>query len=208
MTRKYRLTFKKMGDARHLSHLELARVFIRAFKREDLPLVYSAGYHPMPRVSFLAALPVGTESWQETVDIEVTSALRFPLVAKLNQQLPAGLEVTALDDVTDVKKGLRPKESHFLVTLNGVKLSQEDLDHFHKLRDFPIVKRSKKGEREVNAKRLVRSMTLEASNAVSIALSQGEGPGLKPEEIVRRVFSLGEAACKGVRVLKLKDVFE
>ncbi|MCJ7687309.1 MAG: TIGR03960 family B12-binding radical SAM protein, partial [Desulfobacteraceae bacterium] len=59
--KRYRLTYRKLGRGKHLGHLELAKVLIRAFRRAGLKLAYSRGYHPMPKVSFFAALPVGTE---------------------------------------------------------------------------------------------------------------------------------------------------
>ena len=69
--RKYRMTFSKTGHARYLSHLELLRLFVRAFKRAGLNLIYSKGFHPLPKLSFASALPVGTESIHETVDFEL-----------------------------------------------------------------------------------------------------------------------------------------
>ena len=72
---KIRLTFTKMGSTRHLSHLELGRVLNRAFRRAGLKLAYSQGFHPMPKVSFFSALPVGTESMGELAEIELIEAL-------------------------------------------------------------------------------------------------------------------------------------
>src|SRR4030042_2093023 len=71
MKRKVRLRFKKVGDLRYISHLELAHLFYRASRRAGLPLSHSEGFHPLPKMVFSAALPVGVESLTEIVDIEL-----------------------------------------------------------------------------------------------------------------------------------------
>jgi radical SAM family uncharacterized protein len=71
MKRKFRLRFKKAGDLRYISHLELAHLFYRASKRAGLPLSHSEGFHPLPKIIFATALPVGVESLTEVVDIEL-----------------------------------------------------------------------------------------------------------------------------------------
>ena len=65
---KYRCTFSKCGPARFLSHLELSRCIARTLRRAHLPLKYSQGYHPLPRIVFHDALPVGMESLKEVFD--------------------------------------------------------------------------------------------------------------------------------------------
>ena len=63
----YKLTYSRLGNARLLSHLELLQVFFRAFSRAKLPLNFSQGFNPTPKVSFSPALPLGTESLAEFV---------------------------------------------------------------------------------------------------------------------------------------------
>jgi radical SAM family uncharacterized protein len=61
-TRRFRSKFAKFGPAKFLGHLELAQAMIRAFRRARIPLVFSQGYHPLPKVSFGPPLRVGYES--------------------------------------------------------------------------------------------------------------------------------------------------
>ena len=90
-----------MGPARFLSHLELTKSMIRAFKRAGLNIVFSRGYHPMPRISFAAALPVGTESMHETVDVELYETMPIALTKeKINRQLPSGIRAKLFEDIT------------------------------------------------------------------------------------------------------------
>jgi len=124
--KKYRLTYRKLGRAKHLGHLELARVLIRAFRRADLKLAYSKGFHPMPKVSFFAALPVGTESIEELVDIELIEVADvFSVKEKINHELPHGIDVIHVKEISPTKKRRRISESQFLITLKGPKIKEK-----------------------------------------------------------------------------------
>jgi len=100
MKKKIRLKFRKVGEMRFLSHLELVHLFYRASKRADLPLCFSEGFHPMPRIIFATALPVGMESLMEIVDIECEGKITPPeVLEKLNQTLPPGVEIVEAEEV-------------------------------------------------------------------------------------------------------------
>ena len=66
---KYRIKFTKTGEAKWISHLDLARYLERSFRRAGLPIAYSNGFSPHPRISFGQALSVGVESQAEYVDV-------------------------------------------------------------------------------------------------------------------------------------------
>ena len=98
--KKVRLRFTKEGEVRFISHLELAHLFHRAARRVDLPLSYSEGFHPMPRIIFATALSVGMESRTEIVDLELEGHIP-PLEVKerLNRTLPSGIEILEAEEV-------------------------------------------------------------------------------------------------------------
>lgn len=102
---KVRVRFAKEGKLRWLSHRDLARIWERAFRRAELPLVYSQGFSPRPKVSFGLALPTGAESRAEYLDIEIDGDLDVAhLPARLAPALPAGITVSAaavIDDRAD-----------------------------------------------------------------------------------------------------------
>ena len=203
----YRITFSKTDRARHLSHLELVRVFIRAFKRAGMDLVFSKGFHPMPKVVFASALPVGTESLEETVDVGVYDTMPSKTVKEsLARQLPTGIEMVRLEDVTHRAKPARIMETHFQVATNGLRLDPERLEEFIRADDFPVLKRGKHGERVVNARALVKSMSLNGPDGLDLVMNHGPGPGLKPAEIIKEVFQLSGSDLDGVKVLKVKQV--
>src|SRR5207248_4594902 len=73
VTPRVRLRFTKTGKIRWTSHRDVARMWERAFRRVRLPLAYTQGFSPRPKVSFGLALPTGHESVAEYLDLELAS---------------------------------------------------------------------------------------------------------------------------------------
>ncbi len=100
MVTRYRASYRKLGEFRYLSALDLTRTFTRAFARAKVPLKYSEGYHPAPTLSFGPALGVGVESMAEYLDFETVVAIpEAELLARLNAQLPDGLRFNSLSRI-------------------------------------------------------------------------------------------------------------
>lgn len=92
-----RIRFAKRGKIRFISHRDVARTFERAFRIEALPLAFTLGFSPRPKVSFGLALSVGHESIAEYLDLELAHELDWAeLPAPLTAALPEGLEVTGV----------------------------------------------------------------------------------------------------------------
>ena len=97
-----RLRFAKRGRIRFLSHRDVARAFERAFRVVKLPLAFTVGFSPRPKVSFGLALPVGHESDAEYLDVELTETYDVEtLVVLVNDALPEGLSVTGAIALAD-----------------------------------------------------------------------------------------------------------
>jgi radical SAM family uncharacterized protein/radical SAM-linked protein len=91
---KVRLRVRKDGRARFASHLEFMTVIHRAARRAGIPVRFSGGFHPAPRISFPDALPTGVESDAEIIDLELHRPWSArETVEALNAQLPAGIRV-------------------------------------------------------------------------------------------------------------------
>jgi radical SAM family uncharacterized protein/radical SAM-linked protein len=73
--RRYRFVYEKLGAAAFLSHLDLIRALPRSFRRLDLPLFYSQGFHPKPEMTFSPALSLGVSSLCEVVDMKIAADL-------------------------------------------------------------------------------------------------------------------------------------
>ena len=205
--KRYRVVFCKTGPVRHLSHLELARLFIRALKRASIPLVFSAGYHPMPKISFAAALPVGTESLHETMDIQVYDAGSASTIQdNLARRLPAGIRILSLTELAPESKSPRLKASCYEITLNGLEINGAVMAGFLGSAVFPVLRKGKKGEKTIDARPLVKSMEVLDSGRVRLVLNHGQGPEIKPAEILKSVFELGDEDI--LKVVKTGEVVE
>ncbi len=90
-----RLLFTKQGEAVWMSHLDLMRLFQRAFKRAGLPLTHTQGYNPRPSVSIAMPLSVGVESVCELLDfdLEGESIPAEEITSRLNDALVPGIQV-------------------------------------------------------------------------------------------------------------------
>lgn len=89
-----RALFEKTGNARYISHLDLMRVFQRAFKRAGLPLTHTQGYNPRPSVSIALPLSLGVESLCELLDFDLEVPVDgCEIREKLNASLVEGVFV-------------------------------------------------------------------------------------------------------------------
>lgn len=93
MTR-YRIQFSKKGPVKFISHLDLLRNFERAFRRAGLPLAFSQGFNPHPRLFFAAPLPVGMEGEREYLDLELEKNIEIEnLFSLLSNVFPEGIQI-------------------------------------------------------------------------------------------------------------------
>jgi len=93
---RVRLRFSKLGRLRWTSHRDVARVWERALRRARLPVAYSAGFSPHPLVSFGLALPTGSESVAEYLDVTLAEDVEpATLAERLAPGLPTGIAVMA-----------------------------------------------------------------------------------------------------------------
>ncbi len=97
---RLRITFSKGADVRYISHLDVARAWERALRRAGMPVAYSQGFHPHPKIVFAAALALGYTAAAEMLDVVFAHPMPPQQVIRgLRPQLPAGLEIV---DVTPI----------------------------------------------------------------------------------------------------------
>ncbi len=91
---RLRVCFSKTGRLRYISHLDFIRAFERAVRRSGLPVAYTEGFSPAPRIAYGWPLPVGTAGLAEYLDIELMERVDpGEAVVRLGRALPRGLEV-------------------------------------------------------------------------------------------------------------------
>ncbi|KAF5088282.1 MULTISPECIES: TIGR03936 family radical SAM-associated protein [Acetobacterium] len=93
---KIHYQFKRSTPLRFLSHLDQQRLFQRAFRRANIPVAYSQGFNPHPRMSFALAMSVGLTSDAEYGEVIVSTDIDVDtFIHRMNQALPKGLEIIA-----------------------------------------------------------------------------------------------------------------
>ncbi|MBI4573375.1 MAG: TIGR03960 family B12-binding radical SAM protein [candidate division NC10 bacterium] len=91
---KIQFEFQKVGELRFLSHLEMMRALQRALRRAGVPLAYTQGFNPQPKVSAAQALAVGVEGLRELGEVELAARVEpAELLARWNTQLPPELKI-------------------------------------------------------------------------------------------------------------------
>src|SRR5512144_1672955 len=99
---RIRITFVKQGALRYTGHLDLHKLWERAARRAELPLAYSQGFHPQPKMNLAAALPLGFSSRCEVLDMRLEREMPLEgLSERLNAALPSGIHVATVEQVEE-----------------------------------------------------------------------------------------------------------
>ena len=99
---RIRITFSKQGALRYTGHLDLHTLLERAARRASLPLAYSQGFHPSPKIQLASALPLGFSSRAELLDIWLTSDCELSQVQNdLQSTLPRDIQILGIQQVDD-----------------------------------------------------------------------------------------------------------
>ncbi|MDW7651150.1 MAG: TIGR03936 family radical SAM-associated protein [Bacillota bacterium] len=183
------IQFAKESPLRYLSHLDLMRAWQRALRRAQLPVAYSAGFNPHPRMSFASALAVGVTSEAEYLDIHFTRDLSGEDFDRLESQLPAGLKILAHRTVSEAAPAVMALIGAAVWTLP---LAGEDTSvlrkHIEKIllaESLSVIRKGKKGDKSVDVRPLIYNLTVDddENRLVMVLASGGEG-GAKPREIL------------------------
>jgi radical SAM-linked protein len=160
--------YAKRGKMRFASHRDVARVFERAVRRAGLPIAYSAGFSPHPRLSYAGGVPTGVASEAEYLALALNSRLAAEQVReRLNATLPDGIDVIDVTDVTPrpsegqgSPRGQAPLEfeaSQWQVVLPGVEpvAAERAVADFLALSEAPVERLTDKGVRRLDARAAV-----------------------------------------------------
>lgn len=191
-----RLRLVKGREARFIGHLDLMRCLERALRRARIPVAYSAGFNPHPRISFASALPLGATSEAEMADVHLAAPLAAAeLRHRLNAVLPAGISVAAAWPVPDGGAALAQAVEWAAYRLavewegEGEPPSWGDLVAAFLAAPEGVVERRRDGAvKAVNIRPLVRRLEVlraEGSRAELEALVRaGSRANVRPEELV------------------------
>lgn len=197
-----RLLFEKTGDSVWISHLDLMRVFQRAFRRAGLLLKHSQGFNPRAIVSIALPLSVGVDSVCELLDFELDGAHEdlALLTERLNEKLPAGIKVReAYDSDRKIKELTHLQVQLALEYDQGVPPDAEAVIGALFARDSLLLeKHSKRGVSEVDILPMIRSLRVSRRDGNTILISAvicAQNPSLNPQMLVTAV----ETCCPAFR---------
>lgn len=142
---KKRVYFDKYGEMKFISHLDLLRFFERLFNKAEIPVKYSEGFHPRPKISFGSPISLGTEAYNEIMDFETDVEIsNEEVVKRLNESAVLGFKVNKVEEVPR-KSSIMEEFTNMLYTVEG---SQEDMDKLEELfnRNEILEVREKKGK--------------------------------------------------------------
>lgn len=117
---RIRITFAKQGPLRYTGHLDLHKLWERTARRAGLPLAYSQGFHPQPKMNIAAALPLGFSSRCEVMDMRLQQEIALDgLSERLQATLPAGIRVLNVESVDEKEPALQTQvvSAEYEVTL-------------------------------------------------------------------------------------------
>ena len=185
---RVRVRFRKRGDLKAISHLDLMRAFERALRRSGLPLRMSEGFNPRPRISFPVPLGVGMEGFNEVMEFELCEWTPLQETeSRLREQFPDGLELVSLSLPSGRKMACAEAVAYTIApvaTLRGdARLEPEALQELMACESIPVERIRKKRKKVVNIRPFVVALQREGENII-LDVKAGPQGSSRPEEIL------------------------
>ena len=195
-----RAKFTKNNKLRYISHLDLMRLFQRAFRRADIPIKYSEGFNPHPKFSVASALTLGISSEGEYMDIELEKEMPIRnFIDDMNNVLPEDIKILECKYVEDTgsissqiawgfyKIGYSLTKDMDINTLKG------KINDFMQLEQIVILKEKKKKgkivEKEENIKEKIGNINVkevkDRNVVMEVLLRTGDNDNLKPINFIQ-----------------------
>ncbi len=182
-----RLLFEKKGEAVWISHLDLMRLFQRAFKRAGLPLTHTQGYNPRPSVSIALPLSVGVASKCELLDFTLEGAPVSPeeIKERLNAVLVAGIRVQDVYEGGEKLKNLTLLDCQVIMEYDrGIpEGALHSIRELFSRKSLTVEKKGKNGLAEQDIAPMIRRMDLHQTDENTLALTARiccQNPSLNP----------------------------
>ena len=205
---RLRIRYAKRGRLRFASHRDFSRAFERALVRSRIPMAYSSGFNPHPRISYAGAAPTGSESEAEYLEIGLASEVSAESVRELlDESLPPGLDVIEVVVSAGGALNDRLEASHWRITLPGVRPETvaPAVDAFLAAEEVTVERMTKRGVRSFDCRAAVVALRVAEITSppdecaiLEVVLRHGS-PSVRPDDIlagIREVSGLevGSAA--------------
>ncbi len=185
-----RITFTKQGALRYTGHLDLHRLWERAMRRAELPLAYSQGFHPQPKISIAAALPLGFSSRAEVLDVRLNEELSTQEITdKLKNSLPKDIQIMQVESVEERLPALQTLilsaeyEIHLTEPVEGSDLKRK-IEETKQSETLPRERRGKFYDLRPLIERLEMETDTNGKHCLFMTLTAREGATGRPEEVL------------------------
>ncbi|GAB2765397.1 TIGR03936 family radical SAM-associated protein [Nocardioides salsibiostraticola] len=204
---RLRIRYAKRGRLRFTSHRDFSRAFERAIFRARVPMAYSSGFNPHPRISYAGAAPTGSASEAEYLEIALAEVVEPAMIQQaLEESLPDGLDV--LEVVVSPGDGLadRLEASRWLMALQ-VPFDQvaRCAGEFMALESVPVERMTKKGLREFDCRSAVVSLRAvgeaDAPRSELDLVLRHQVPSVRPDDVLRGIASVTDLELSGSPLL-------
>lgn len=182
---RLQITFSKQGPLRYTGHLDLHRLWERAARRAELPLAYSQGFHPQPKMNLAAALPLGFSSRCEILDLKLEQEVPLAgLRERLNETLPAGIQVIDIEQVDERAPTLQTQVLSAAYEVRGIEagFGSEVKRSIEAVLAAESILRTRRGK-EYDLRPLIEELEL-VDDKIMMRLAAREGATGRPEEVL------------------------
>ena len=182
---RIQITFAKLGALRYTGHLDLHKLWERAARRAELPLAYSQGFHPQPKMNLAAALPLGFSSRCEVLDMRLEHEIALEgLREKLQQTLPMGIQVADVKSVAESEPALQTQvvSAQYEVSLTGTGFGSEMKRKIEAVLQTESIIRTRRGK-EYDLRPLIEELNY-LDDKIFMKLAAREGATGRPEEVL------------------------
>ena len=211
---RIRIKWSKNEEARFTSHLDTIRMFERAIRRSEIPIAYSEGFHPHPKMAFGPPLPLGFISDAEYLDLQLSEPYSPSHFSDLSKSLHPGFGLLE----SKVVFGKSPSLSSSInLAVYEVTLEQPLDTIDSKLKKlltsdtFPIIRRTKNGEKQIEARFFIKNMecqNLDGKVILKLVLMLGPKGYIRPEEVLSFGLDLGEKEIAGSNIKRIALLIE
>lgn len=186
---KVRIRYAKRGRLRFTSHRDVSRAIERAVVRAGIPMAYSSGFHPHPRISYAGASPTGAASEAEYVELGLAE-VREPadIGSALDSVLPDGLDIVASVDAATSSAGSLSDlltASHWLIDLGDTPADAvaAAVASFLATESVPVERMTKKGMRTFDCRAAVVRLEVAAEGRLDLLLEHTV-PAVRPDDVL------------------------
>lgn len=208
---KVRIRYAKRGRLRFTSHRDVSRAIERAVVRARIPMAYSSGFHPHPRISYAGASPTGAASEAEYVELALAER-RDPasVAAELDASLPDGLDVVAAVDAAESVDGSLADlltGSRWLVELGDTPRSgvESAVAAFLAAESLTVERMTKKGMRSFDCRAAVVQLSTGETGSTLDLLLRHTVPAVRPDDVLNGLREVGSLELAGPALLTRLD---